>query len=62
MTDQFTSLSSAAIREIIAKLDVGLRQFEQRPVLSDSEANIRKMMTNLRDALAEKLKGLPDSR
>lgn len=62
MTDQFTSLSPAAIREIIAKLDDGLRHFQKRPVLSDSEAKIQKMMKTLRDALEKKLQGLPDSR
>lgn len=62
MTDQFTSLTPAAVREIIAKLEDGLGQFEKHHVLSDSEAKIQKMMKNLRDALREKLKGLPHSK
>jgi hypothetical protein len=62
MTDQFTSLSSAAIREIIAKLDAGLRPLNERKVLSDSEAKIKKMMTELRETLIEKLAGMKDPR
>lgn len=56
MTDQFTSLSPRALKEIIEKLDEGLAQFERRPTpLPAAELKIQRMMRELRARLAERL-------
>lgn len=61
MTDQFTSLSAAALRTIIAKLDEGLVLLNERKELSNSEEKIKRMMTELRETLREKLAGMRDT-
>ena len=61
MTDQFTSLSPRALKEIIEKLDEGLAHFEQRKTrLPAAEIKIQKMMKELRARLAERLASRPE--
>ena len=62
MTDQFTSLSAAALRDIVAHIDASLAVFArqaERP--SAADAQIKKMLITLRTRLLEKLENLPEA-
>lgn len=62
MTDQFTSLTPAALREIIDKLDLSLAVFAQHQgPLGVAEQNVRQMLTELRTRLADRLASHPDN-
>lgn len=62
MTDQFTSLSPAAIKDIIAHLDESLAVFDKyKGRMTASEIQVKSMLAALRrqllEQLAEKKKG-----
>lgn len=62
MTDQYTSLSPAALKDIIAHLDGSLATFSRHShPLSESELQIKRMLVALRARLADKLKNHPES-
>jgi len=61
MTDQFTSLSPAAMRDIIAKIDESLAVFEQHTGrLHTSEFQAKTMLIALRTRMIERLQSHPD--
>ncbi len=61
MTDHITSLTPAAMREIIGKLDEGLALFEQQKGrLSASESKVQQMMVDVRNQLSDQLARHPD--
>ncbi|HYC71970.1 MAG TPA: hypothetical protein VEB66_12230 [Opitutaceae bacterium] len=56
MTDQFTSLSSAAIKEILSHIDNSLSAFEKyKGRMSVPELQVKSMLTALRKQMAEQL-------
>ncbi len=56
MTDQFTSLTPAAIREIIAHIDESIAVFSKYTGrLTASEIQVKSMLTALRRQLLEQL-------
>ena len=62
MTDQFTSLSPAALKDIVAHLDDSLEVFaRQSGELTAADAQIKKMLIALRAKLIEKLENHPDA-
>lgn len=61
MTDQFTSLTPTAIREIMAHIDESLAVFEKnKGRISLTDLRIKSMLTTLRGQLAEQLENLSD--
>ena len=62
MTDQFTSLSPAALKDIVAHLDDSLEVFtRQSGELTAADVQIKKMLIALRAKLIEKLENHPDA-
>jgi len=62
MTDQSTSLSPAALRDIIANLDKSLEIFARDPDrLHVSELQTRKMLLALRERIVTQLQKHPES-
>ena len=62
MTDQYTSLRPAALKDIIAHIDESLAVFSRHShPLSESEVQIKRMLGALRARLAEKLANHPES-
>ncbi|MDB6113580.1 MAG: hypothetical protein JWQ62_525 [Lacunisphaera sp.] len=62
MTDQFTSLSPAALKDIVAHIDRSLSVFARHPnPLSAPELQIKKMLEVLRTRLADKLQNHPEA-
>lgn len=56
MTDQFTSLTPSAIREIIAHIDESLAVFNKnKGRISVTDLRIKSMLTTLRSQLLEQL-------
>lgn len=56
MTDQFTSLTTAAIKEIISHIDKSLAVFEKyRGRMSVPELQVKSMLTALRKQMVEQL-------
>lgn len=56
MTDQFSSLGSGAIKEIIAHIDKSLSVFEKyQGRMSVSEVQVKSMLTALRAQLRDQL-------
>lgn len=56
MTDQFTSLTSTAIREIIAHLDNSLLVFDKyKGRMSVAELQVKSMLSALRKQMQEQL-------
>lgn len=56
MTDQFTSLSASAIKEIVAHIDKSLQVFEKyQGRMSVSELQVKSMLTALRAQLHDQL-------
>jgi hypothetical protein len=56
MTDQFTSLTPSAIREILAHIDESLAVFEKnKGRISITDLRIKSMLTTLRAQLNEQL-------
>lgn len=56
MTDQFTSLNSVAIKEIIAHIDNSLGVFEKyQGRMSVPEVQVKSMLTTLRRQMVEQL-------
>ena len=61
MTEHFTSLSPAALREIIANLEQSLAIYAQHPHrLQASEEEGRKLIMALRARLLDRLENHPD--
>ncbi len=61
MTDQFTSLSPAAMRDILAKIDESLAIFERHSGrLHASEFHAKSMLLALRAQMMERLRNHPD--
>lgn len=61
MTDQFTSLSPAALRDIIAKIDESLAIFaQQSDRLHATELQAKSMLMALRARMVERLENHPD--
>jgi hypothetical protein len=61
MTDHITSLTPAAMRELIETLDQGLALFGlQNASLSASEVKIRQMILEVRNQVAAQLANRPD--
>lgn len=62
MTDQFTSLNPAALRDIVGHLDESLAVLARQPErLSAADLQIKKMLIALRARLVEKLENYPDA-
>jgi hypothetical protein len=62
MTDQFTSLSPAALRDIIAKIDESLAVFERHSGrLHATEFQAKNMLLALRARMMERLQNHPES-
>jgi hypothetical protein len=62
MTDQFTSLTPAAIKDIIAHLDESIAVFERnKGRMSASELQVKSMLAALRRQLTEQLGQQHDS-
>lgn len=62
MTDQFTSLSPAALKDIIAHIDRSLAVFARHPnQLSAPELQIKRMLEALRLRLADQLQNHPEA-
>jgi hypothetical protein len=56
MTDQFTSLTATAIKEIVAHIDNSLAVFEKyRGRMSVPEVQVKSMLTALRKQMLEQL-------
>jgi len=56
MTDQFTSLTPAAIREIIAHIDDSVAVFEKyKGRMTGTEVKVKSMLLTLRSQLVEQL-------
>ena len=56
MTDQFTSLTPTAIKEIIVHLDESIAVFDKyKGRMTASELQVKSMLTALRRQLAEQL-------
>lgn len=56
MTDQFTSLTSTAIKEIVAHIDNSLAVFEKyQGRMSVPEVQVKSMLTTLRKQMLEQL-------
>ncbi len=56
MTDQFTSLTPAAIKEILVHLDEGIAVFSKyKGRMTASELQVKSMLTALRGQLIEQL-------
>ena len=63
MTDQYTSLSLTALKEIISGVDQTLAIFDrQRKPLAASEENVRTMLRKLRRQLKDQLEHHPENR
>ena len=61
MTDQYTFLSPAALRDIIANLDQSLAVFDRYPGrLPANELQVKKMLIALRARLIEQLENHPE--
>jgi hypothetical protein len=61
MTDQSTSLSPAALRDIIANIDKSLEVFARNPErLHASEVQTRQMLLSLRERIATQLENHPE--
>lgn len=61
MTDQFTSLSPTALRDIIAKIDESLAIFERHSGrLHAAEFQAKNMLLALRSRMLERLEHHPD--
>lgn len=62
MTDQFTSLTPAAIKEIIAHIDESISVFEKyRGRMTGTEVKVKSMLITLRAQLIEQLGKQHDS-
>jgi hypothetical protein len=62
MTDQYTSLSPAALKDIITHIDQSLAILARhRDRLNATESQIKKMLMALRAKLVDKLERHPDA-
>lgn len=63
MTEQYTSLSLATLKEIAAGVDRTLALFDRhRMPLASSEENVRSMLQKLRLQLQKQIEHHPDNR
>lgn len=63
MTDQFTSLTPTAIREIVAHIDESIAVFDKyKGRMTASELQVKSMLTALRSQLQDQLKRQRDTR